>query len=433
MTKRQFLTRYLVGGVLVSLVAIGAYLALRDGRALGEMTSKEEARTPLNVVVARTVAVDQIKLSREFTGVVKAARESRLSFERTGRVLSMLVDEGDRVQKGQLLATIDVELVSARLDAANAELVQAQAVLAELVSGPRAETIASARAKVASLEATSKRLERDFRRSGELIANAAISQERYDATKFALEAAQAERDAAQRQLDELLAGTRTEKLDAQRAAVRQLEARVQSLILDLEDGNLHAPFSGRIAERLVDEGTVVTAGTTAFQIVEVSSLEAWIGIPRTSARHLQVGQFYDVWISGRAIPGELISLRPQLDSVTRTQNVILQLHPSDTSDVVPGEIARFAASEQIDATGFRLPTTALIPGARGLWNIFVVDETITPHVVEQRNVELLYSLGDSSLVDGTLRKGEAVVIDGAHRISAGQEVRFDETTVEVTK
>ena len=113
------------------------------------------------------------------------------------------------------------------------------------------------------------------------------------------------------------------------------------------------------------------------------------------------------------------SLRPRLDPVTRTQNMILQIKTGFEPGIVPGQIVRLPLPERISAKGFLLPASALTPGPRGLWKVFVVGADM---LVEQRDVEVLYALGKLSLVSGTLSSGDAVVIDGVHRVVAGQEV-----------
>lgn len=424
MTNRQKMTRRVIGSGLLMLVCVAALLvrsALFSEQASAENAPQE--RAPLVVSVMHAERRDRISLKRDFTGEIRAARESQLSFERSGRITSISVDEGSTVHSGQELARVDVDRVVAQIDATNGQLSQANAVLDELLKGPRKETIAAAKATLASLEAIVQRLQADFDRSEKLFQSATISRERFDRTKFQLESSIASRDASQRQLDELLAGTRVEQIDAQRAVVAQIEAQIKSLELDKEDGILLSPFAGRIAERMVDEGTVVAPGTAAFRIVEDSSLEVWVGVPRSVARQLSIGDEHTITVGDRSIKGTVASLRPSLDPVTRTQNVILQLTDSAADSCVPGEIARLSILEDVQAEGVTVPTSALVPGPRGLWNVFTVDESSESPVVQQKSVELLYSLGETSLVRGTVGEGDVVVLDGVHRVVSGQRVQ----------
>ncbi len=423
------MTRRLVVIAVLLLIATAAGWATRSVQLTEQETEASTPRQPLSVNVLRIEAVDHVNRKREYTGELRAARVSDLSFERPGRLLEVTVDEGDAVDKGQLIARIDVAAVAAQIKTVEAQLDQANAVLDELVQGPRQETIDATRAKVTSLDAQVEKLRRDFARAEKLVESNSISRQLFDADNFALQSSIADRNAVQEQLAELLSGTRKEKLTAQRAVVRQFESQLETLRLDFEDGELRAPFAGRIAERTLDEGTVVAAGAKVFRLVEDSQLEAWIGIPPAAARQLKESTTYQLTVANQTVFARLSSLRPQLNPVTRTQNVILKIDPASARELVPGQIARLSLSERLPAAGFLLPTSTLIPGPRGLWNVFVLDRA-SESEVQQRSVELLYTLGEESLVTGTLSVGDLVVVDGVHRIVPGQEVAIVETPSE---
>ena len=410
------MTMRLAGVLIFGMIVIAGWF--RANASADNETQKPVDRR-ISVHVCTSEEINSFVRNREYTGDVKAARDSRLSFERPGLIVAVLVDEGDDVTAGQVLARIDVEQVVAQLSSVEAQLSQANAFLNELESGPRKETIAATRARLQSVDADTKRLQLDFDRFEKLIAQGAVSQERLDQTKYALAASVAQRDSVQKELDELLAGTRQEQLDAQRSAVRRLEAERKRLELDINDGTLIAPFDGQIAERFLDEGAVVDSGMPVVRIVEDKKLEAWIGIPPSATDSLANGKTYPARIGDRPVNLELVSLRKSLDPTTRTQNAVFSLDEAATSTAVPGQLVRVVLQQQVQTNGYLVPQTSLVPGPRGLWNLFVVSDDDR---IEQRSVEVLYSLGESCVVDGTLTAGEHVVSDGVHRVVAGQQV-----------
>ena len=418
------ITTFLFAAALVAVGVWDTRLPNFAEEAHADVTPPVE---PQLVVVAEAEFVNHISQWREFTGTLKASRESNLSFERAGRLIDVSVNEGDAVDQGQALAVLDVELVVADREVARAQLDQAQAVLAELASGPRKEQIAAARARLVSQASVAQQLENDYRRSQRLIAMQGISQEVHDAAKFKFAASLSDRDSAREQLDELTAGTRRERLEAQEAVVRQLQAQIHKLDLQIADGQLRAPFAGHISERFVDEGTVVSAGTAVLSIVDDVTLEAWIGIPASTGDQLKSGAEYTLAVAGRPVQATLTSLRPKLDPTTRTQNAIFQVRVNDNStgkrSLVPEQLVRLQIEERIPCRGIQIPTTAMVPGSRGLWSVLVAATEGQTKVVRQRDVELLYSLGETSLVTGTLEGGESIIVDGVHRVVAGQQIR----------
>ena len=413
------MSRYIFALILSVVVAVVGFQVWPTTQADDDVGG-DSTNEPLPVIVDPAIHVTEITQARQFTGTLKARRESQLSFEQPGRLLSIEVDEGDSVAEGQLLAQIDVELVQADLATAQAQLDHAQAVLDELIAGPRKEQIESMRSRVASLDSVARGQEQDFQRSQRLLGAQSISRELNDSRKFQYLAATSERDSAQRQLDELLAGTRPERLAAQRATVKQLQSQIAKLRLSIEDGELRAPFAGRVRQRLVDEGTVVSPGVVVLHLVEDQFLEAWVGVPPATARALSTEQVISV--EGREIPALVRSRRPALDTVTRTQNVVLHIDPQHADGMVSGQIVRLNVSENTPCDGVLVPTTALTPGPRGLWNVFVVFDDGGVQRVQRRSVDLLYSINEASLVSGTLEDGDLVVVDGVHRVVVGQEV-----------
>ncbi|MEN0110049.1 MAG: HlyD family efflux transporter periplasmic adaptor subunit, partial [Planctomycetota bacterium] len=294
LTRRQFLTprRRTPSGPIAFALAIGV---LVGDTAVAQRSGP---RSGMPVSVSPAEPVESFLRERVYTGTLVARRRSTLSFERAGKVVELLADEGARVSAGQLLARLDTRRLDARRAQAVADLSEGNAVLRELVAGPRQETIAAATAEVRNLAAQRDVVARNLQRRERLVPTGAITREEYDETVFELRAADARVDVAQKKLDELLAGTRVEQVAAQRARVGAIEARVADINHELEDSTLVAPYAGRVARRQVDEGAVVGAGERVFEIVEDDALEAWIGVPPTSAGRLQVGEPIRVTIAG---------------------------------------------------------------------------------------------------------------------------------------
>ncbi len=374
----------------------------------------------LPVKTRQAQPVASYRVTRAYTGEIKARRSSELGFERSGELVAIAVDEGDPVRAGMALATLDTRNLAAERRALLAQRAQAVAKLQELQAGPRAQSIAAARAEVRDRQqqlelALTKRTRRQA-----LLAEGAISREQLDEVAFEAGALEGRLAAAQSNLDELLAGTRTEQVAAQVAAVQQLEASLSEIEVDLAKSTLRAPFTGRIAVRQVDEGTVVDAGQTVLRLVEAGALEVRIGVPAQVAARLQSGSQHRVRVGGQTYTAQVSSRLPELDASTRTITVVLSL---SQAAVAPGQTARLELTETIPIAGFRLPSAALVPGVRGLWSAYALAE-VDPGIfrVERREVEILHTESDQVLVRGTLQAGERLIVDGAHRVVPGQLV-----------
>ena len=156
MTKRHKLTSR---AILVSLT-----IALVAGGAFGLSRRREPDAVPIEahaipVEVAEVRHVDRFEQVRTYTGMMRASRQSELSFKRADELIEVMVDRGAHLKRGQSLARLDTRHLLARREQLEAQLAQATAVLSELVQGPRDETIAAQQATVDDLESQVTRLE----------------------------------------------------------------------------------------------------------------------------------------------------------------------------------------------------------------------------------------------------------------------------------
>ena len=208
-------------------------------------------------------------------------------------IMSLEVREGDHVETGQVLLRQETEVAAARLAQATAQAAEAQHRLTELQRGARKETIAEARARVASARAAADRDERELTRSEGLVKQGLISQSQLDQARAARNASVAALNEANAALDELMNGTRVEQVDQARAAVAAAESATRELQLTDSRLVVRATRAGVIdalpykaGERPPRGGTVVVllADTPAFARVYVPEPERARVLPRARAQ-----------------------------------------------------------------------------------------------------------------------------------------------------
>ncbi|NOZ39323.1 MAG: biotin/lipoyl-binding protein, partial [Planctomycetes bacterium] len=268
MTLRQNMTmriRKILPYLLVGIVVIAGAILWRSSSSATPVLLPLTENQPLPVATLRADYVESYSRDRYYTGLLREARRSMLSFQRGGEVIELLVDEGQSVEEGQTLARLDDRHIRANGARLAAQVDEAKAMLAELLAGPRQETIAAKKAELRAQQSQSQILAKQLARREQLLQTTAVTREEYETFLFDLEAAEARVEVVQRQLDELLAGTRVEQVAAQRARLSQLDAQLTDLAHDLQDTKLVAPFSGRISRRLIDEGAVLSTGSSVVE------------------------------------------------------------------------------------------------------------------------------------------------------------------------
>ena len=412
--------------ILVSTAVVGV-LATRPsvGDAVMDVEPAAEA-LPVSILRAGQLAAPE--LSRAYSGVLLARQESLLSFERGGRILTLDKREGDPVRAGEQLAELDQENLDAVEQRTRSELAAAEARLAELVAGPRQQTIDAARARVDQLAAEAALAKVDAERQNRLMSTNATSRAAFDTALYGLRASENALAAQRATLDELIEGTREEQIEIQRANLAGIQAALKEIEAQRRDSRIEAPFDGKIQSRLVDEGVVVSSGAAAFELVS-HEIEARFGLPPDVAAKISPNTNVTIRLRDDVRQGEVDRVEPTVDRSTRTRGVYVRFN--DLGDVagrpadawVAGELPELLLNEQDEFASaedkFWLPTTSLSRAARGLWMVLVVPGEEPTAVCERRAVELLKTDGEHALVQGMISRDERVITGGLHRLTAG--------------
>ena len=440
--KKATNPKFIWGGVILGLSIFGIIFF---GPTVKETLSQDRGSKVPNTVsslsilpveVAMIDAVDSYQIERTYTGKIIPRNSSVLSFELAGKLAKIMVDEGDYVEMGTPIAFLDTRTLENRQWELLAQRKQMVAKLREMQAGTRAETVAASQASVRQLNEQLQLARQKSDRREDLYSQGAISQEQRDEALNETSTLQARLDNAQSQLDELLAGTRQEQIEAQQALIEQQDAKIANLDIEQEKSILRAPFSGTIADRLADIGTVLDAGQPIFKIVENNQLEAHIGIPANAASALKIGDIFALNVEQKTYQARVTSVLPELDPQTLTVTIVLKLDQADSTTILPGQVAELHLTETIKSPGYWLPITALVEAGQGLWSCYVLgnQQNVTTEnqpvfQVEENIVEILHTQGDRVLVRGTLQPNQQVITDGIHRIVPGQQVRISRNTL----
>lgn len=414
--------------LLIAIVLMSAGFVLgRSGRATEANSDIVPAVTEqVNILPVTTVKIEPVtsyQTTQTYTGEVTALRTSEVGFELAGKLVSLVVDEGDRVKRGQTIAQLDTATLQAQRQGLVAQKAQAQAVLAELQNGARSEQIASAKARVRDLQRQLELEKIKNSRREYLYREGAIAKEQLDEIAFNRQALQERLNDAQSNLAELENGTRIEQITAQQAAIEIIAANIAELDTRIDKSILNSPFDGVVSRRNFDEGTVIEAGQSVVRLVESDRLEVRIGVPVSAVSGIITGSEQEIQINGNNYSATVDSILPEIDASTRTRTIILTLDTAANRQIAPGEIARFPLTQTTNADGYWLPIKAIKKSDRGLWSCYsVVTNDAGETIVKRQYVEIIATQSDRVLVKGTIGSEDLIVTDGIHRLVPGQRV-----------
>jgi HlyD family secretion protein len=247
------------------------------------MTNRTKKRVAVTaaVVAVAVAAVLVLRNGGDDAGWLSAsgtveATETQLGFQAPGRLMEVMVREGDRVAAGAELARLDLDDLLARREQADAGHAAALALLAELEQGARPEEVAQARSGRNAARQRLMDAERELNRAVRLEEVGAISQQALERARLNHEVSRSQYEQAQEQLGLVEAGPRAERIDAQRAQVRQAEAAVRAVDVALANGTVRAPFAGLVTVRHREPGAVVPPGSPVLTLMDPD--DRWVRI-----------------------------------------------------------------------------------------------------------------------------------------------------------
>jgi HlyD family secretion protein len=208
-------------------------------------------------------------------------RQVDLAFRVEGRLDKLLVEEGDRVAAGQVVAVVDKGYLEDAVHIAEARLAGANANLAKLEAGNRPQEIAQARADVARAEAAYANAKATFERRAGVSIDSAISRQSLDNARADMRQTEAQLNRARETLALQEKGFRLEDIAAAKAQVQAEQGTLDLMRRRLADAELKAPSAGQVMTRVREPGAMVLPGATVLTLAltEPMQVRTWVAEP----------------------------------------------------------------------------------------------------------------------------------------------------------
>ena len=249
-----------------------------------------------------------------------------ISSKRDGKIVEIMVREGDSVTASQLLARISSPQDEAQVDAQKANVVQDERTLDQALSAGPARVaaaeanLAASRAEFVRSQAQLRQAETDAKRYPPLVETGAAAEQTSDQQQTNLKVALAAADASHKQVLAAEASLQQAKAQLQeiataRANLASSRAQLRRFEANVNDLTITAPIAGTILTRSAEPGRVVAAGQTILTMVDLHKLYLRGFIPEGSIGKVKVGQEAEVYLDSNpkeAIPAEVIRVDPQV-------------------------------------------------------------------------------------------------------------------------
>jgi len=263
-------------------------------------TEAEESKVsqPPNAPPAAS-ATESNSIALEAKGYVIPRREILVSPQVNGRLLKVLFEEGQRVERNQVLAEIETTEYAAEHQRTLALLESARQRLRELEAGNRREEIDQAEAELAEAKAQLLQAEAEWKRNSELRPSRTISPLEFEQSEAAYLALEEKVKRLQAAVDLMHKGPREERIAAARAEVQQAEAELARAQWRLDNCTVRAPIAGTILRKNAEEGNIVNpvafnGSYSLCEMADLSDLEVDLSIQERDIARVFVGQVCQV-------------------------------------------------------------------------------------------------------------------------------------------
>lgn len=309
------------------------------------------------------------RLTLELTGELIPRQQVKVIPRVSGLLTKVMFREGTPFRKDQVMAELDRREFELAVQEARANVAAAEAQLRAMLAGGRPEERSRSAADVEAAAAVHNNARQIFVRLSGLHAKGGISRQELDAARRELDVAEARLTSAKKGLAIVQQGPRPEDKDVGRASVARAQATLDQALLRLEYTNVRAPFDGTIGQRLVDEGSAVTGGTSpqATPICVYSDgsvLKAILDVPESDLPYIRVGKPAKISVRARpdrTFPGKISNVYPFVDPKTRSGKIELEV-PNLPPRLTPGmfvkaliEVSSDPADSALEVLGARLP------------------------------------------------------------------------------
>jgi multidrug efflux pump subunit AcrA (membrane-fusion protein) len=405
------------------LVVLSALLLLATSCGGSKANVRTETNTPAQPapVEVTTAAAIERNLPRFFeaTGSLNGDETTDVSPSIAGKVVSIKVELGSYVKRGQTIVLLDAVDSKLRVDQAQAQVDQAKAAArqAEEKVGirPGQAFDINKLPEVANARVALELADKNLRRSEKLIESGDISRSVYDQQK-------AQRDQLKEQYESALSLARQNNAAVMtaRANVANAQSQLDLAHRNLSYANVYSPIDGYISDRPADLGEYVSTTTKVATVVKINPLRVRIDIPEQAIPTVSVGQSVSLTTSAwpdRNFSGRVARISPNVTPTSRTLTVEAEIE-NGNGVLKPGQFATVRILQSRAAPAVLVPSRA-VRTESGVSRVFVIKDG----KALERQVQVGQGEGDLVEIKSGVAVGEIVATSNVEQLSDGMAIK----------
>ncbi len=380
--------------------------------------AEKEAATPVEVATAERGPIERVVTAQAILyPVSQAAITPKLSAP-IGRIL---VNRGDHVRRGQLLAELEDRDLVAAANENKALYTQAEAQFAATTEAQLPEDMTKARADVESAKQQLDAAKKVFESRTALVKEGALAQKLADDARVAMVQAQSQYETAARHLEGLQSVGRNAQTRGAQSGVDAAKARFNSAEAQVAYSQIRSPIDGVVADRPVAAGEMASSGSAVITVIDISEIVARANVPVEQIGYLKVGQVATISAPGVELKGKVWVVSPAVDPSSTTLEVWVKARNLGER-LKPGTTASVAIEAQQIKDAVIVPSAALLASDEGGSEVMVVTPDSVAH---ETKVTTGARDGDKVQIVSGLKGGEKVVTVGGVGLADKAKVKVE--------
>ncbi len=405
------------------------FLALAAGAVLlASMTvacSKPEAEKEPEVSVQTTPA-EKKDISQIVTeeAVIFPLQQAIVAPKITSTIKQFLVQRGNRVKKGQLLAVLENADLSAAAVASQGDFQQAEAAYATSVGSSIPQQTQKAELDAASAKSAFEAQEKIYNSRKDLFQQGAIPRRELDSAEVALVAARSQNEQTQKQLSDLQRLGKEQALKSAQGQKLSAEGKYLGAKAQLSYSEIRSPIDGVVTDRPLYVGDLATANQPLLTVMNTSKLIAKGHLPQSEAEQLKAGNAAEIKVPGAEEPieGKVTLVSPALDPGSTTLEVWVEARKPNPA-LRPGITVQVEITAKTHKDVVVVPVAAVFKNPDGGGDYVL--QAGTDHKAHLKPVHVGIRNADSAEILSGIKEGDPVITSGGYAVPDGTNIKIE--------
>jgi HlyD family secretion protein len=402
---------------LACCAALG--IAAMPNAACKKAEPPAESITPVKVAPAikgsirHIVTADAVLYPREQANIVPKI---------SAPVRRFLVNRGDHVKEGQLLAVLENRDLVGAAQESRGQYVQAESNYRSTANAGVPEQVTKAETDVAAAREAMDAAKKLLDNRQQLLLQGALARKLVDEAQVGYAQARATFESAQQHLQALQSVGKEEQIRGAQAQVESAKGRLTSAEAQVAYSEIRSPLTGVVTDRPLYPGEMATTGAPLISVMDTSKVVARINMAQEQAKDLKVGNEAALTRAGTEAPtpAKVIIVSPATDQNSTTVQVWVQAD-NRGGELRPGESVHVAIVAAVIDGATLIPASAVLANAEGETTVMVVDDK---NVAHERPVELGAKEPEMVQVASGVEAGERVITEGGVGLEDKAKVRI---------